>query len=300
MFPELSSKAILSPMSRVTDVAFRSLCAEYGAGMTCTEFTHSSSVLHGDDPLRIERSPEETVVACQLFGNDVDQVVEAAQYVQERFDIVDVNCGCPSWKVIKSGAGSALLNNAEKIGHLIERLHKAVDIPVTIKIRTGIDKDNITAFEVSKTAQKAGAAAIAIHGRTQKQGYKGKADWSIIKKVKETVGIPVIGNGDVFTPEEFNKRMSETGVDGIMVARGAMGNPYLFKQINDYCNTGLYSKRDNKKEFFEYLEKAKTYGIDFPSIKRHAMQFTKGLPGGSSVRKKIADSKNLETLQKHF
>lgn len=296
LFNNLETGALLSPMSGITDVAFRSLCSEYGADITYTEFTHSSSILNGDDKLRIKRSPEEKVVGCQLFGNNVDEVVEAARYVQDRFDLIDVNCGCPAWKVIKSGSGSALLNNPEKIHRLIKKLVDAVDIPVTLKIRTGIDEHSINALNVAKAAQRAGAQAIAIHGRTTKQGYSGKADWDIIKQVKEQIDIPVIGNGDVFTPEQYKKRMKQTGVDAIMLARGAMGNPYLFKQIKEYLANGEYNTSKRLGAFFEYYEKAQKYGIETVNIKKQAMQFTKGLKGGSIIRKKLTEAQSKEEI----
>ncbi len=288
--------AVLSPMSEVTDVAFRSLCAEYGAGLTCTEFTHSSSVLHGDEHARIQRSPEEDVVACQLFGDDVDEVVEAARYVEERFDIIDINCGCPAWKVIKSGAGSALLNQPDKIASLVERLDEAVDIPVTVKIRAGFDKDNINAVEVSKKAEEAGAAMVGVHGRTSKQGYKGEADWEVISDVEDTTDIPIIGNGDVFTPEDFKEKKEASGVDYVMLARGAMGNPYLFKQITEYIETGSYTTEKSLDAYFDWADKASAYDFDVNRYKQHAMQFTKRMRGGSTVRKELSTAETKQDV----
>lgn len=300
-FPKLSGKALLSPMEGVTDIAFRELCKKYGAGLTYTEFTSGTALVRGSKKSleKIRVSSMEKPVAVQLFGKDFNDIVEAAKIVESNFDIIDINCGCPAWKVIQTGAGSAMLNNPEQIKDIISKLSSSVKTPITLKIRKGIDDKKINAVEIAKIAEYSGASAIAIHGRTQKQGYSGKADWEIIKKVKQSVKIPVIGNGDVFTPEEFKKRIEESGVDYILIARGAMGNPYIFKQINDYLATGSYNKTPDKiKLFFEYLELAEKYKISFPQIKTHAVSFTKGLQGGAELRKKIMSCKNKEELIK--
>lgn len=299
-FPKLKGKAILSPMAGVTDVAFRALCKRYGAALTCTEFIHSTAIVRENARTMkmLEKDEIEKPVAIQLFGKNFEDVVSAGKIVQEAFDIVDINCGCPAWKVIKTGAGSELLKEPEGIRELVKLLVENLDVPVTVKIRKGINEENINAVEVAKIVESAGAAAISIHGRTQKQGYSGKADWDIIKKVKLSVKIPVIGNGDVFTPEDFKKRLEESGVDYILVARGAIGNPYIFKQINDYLETGKYDNKDKIEMFFEYLELAKKHGIEFKQIKSQAVSFTKGLVGGSEIRRDINAVNNLDELEK--
>ena len=301
-FPKLSSPAVLSPMSGVTDVTFRTLAKKYGAGLTYTEFVSSAGIVRSSSNYlkMVQTDPSEVPVAVQLFGNSVEEVVDAAKIVEDKFDIIDINCGCPAWKVVKSGAGSALLNNPVKIEQFVSNLVSKVNKPVTVKIRSGITEKSINAVEVAKVVENAGASAIAIHGRTQQQGYSGSADWSIIKQVKDAVNIPVIGNGDVFTPEQFKQRLEESGVDAIMIARGAVGNPYIFKQIHDYLKKGEYEKHtdaENKsKLFFEYLKIAEKYDVQFSTIKNHAISFTKGIIGGSEIREQLVKCKKTEEI----
>src|SRR3989344_4504278 len=295
-FPVLSGKAILSPMAGVTDVAFRELCKKYGAALTCTEFLHSTAIVRENKKTleMLKTSDLEDIKQVQLFGNSIKDIVEAAKFCSKTFDIIDVNCCCPVWKVIKTGAGSAMLNNPEKIGEFISKLSNSVDKPITLKIRKGIDDKHINAIEVAKIAELNGAAAIGIHGRTQKQGYSGKADWDIIKAVKQAVNIPIIGNGDVFTPEDFKKKIEFSNVDYIMIARGAIGNPYIFRQINDYLKKGSYSQPDKIKLFLEYLELANKYNLSPFIIKSQAVNFTKGLEGSTKLRNEIMKLNSIE------
>ncbi|MFH1916486.1 MAG: tRNA dihydrouridine synthase DusB [Nanoarchaeota archaeon] len=298
-FPHLKSPAVLSPMAGVTDVAFRALAKKYGAGLTYTEFLSSAGILRAPDrfALELRTDPKEKPVAVQLFGSSVQEVVQAAQAIEDRFDIIDINCGCPAWKVIKTGAGSDLLKKPAGIASFVNKLASAVQKPVTIKIRSGIDDKHINAVEVAKKAEDAGAAAIAVHGRTAKQGYSGQADWEIIRKVKEAVNIPVIGNGDVFSPETFKQRLEESGVDAIMVARGAIGNPQIFQQINDYLKKGTFEQVERQEQFSQYLILAKKYIIPYTTVKTHAMSFTKGMVGGAKLREKITYCADIQTLE---
>jgi len=286
-------------MAGVTDVAFRTLGKRYGAGLTYTEFVNSTSIVRGNKKAAtmLQTSTEEQPVAVQLFGNSIQDIIQAAQHLEKKFDIIDINCGCPAWKVIKTGAGSALLKQPEAIGNFVNKLVTAINRPVTVKIRAGINDRTINAVEVAKIVEDAGAAAIAIHGRTQEQGYSGQANWNIIKDVKDNVHIPVIGNGDVFTPELFQQRLEETNVDYIMIARGALGNPYIFTQIQDYLKKGSYDKKDPRKQFEEYLQLAQTYNLSFNIIKSQALTFTKGIIGGAKLRETLTQARTIEQLQ---
>jgi len=298
-FPKLKGKAILAPMAGVTDVSFRVLAKRYGAAMTYTEFVSSAAIMHGSEKtLRlVQVSPEEDPVGVQIFGKYIEEIVGSAEMLQERFDVIDINCGCPAIKVVKLGAGSELMRDPEKIGKIINRVVSVVDKPVTVKIRKGIDKNHINALEVAKIAEDSGASAITIHGRTQKQDFSGEADWNIVKQIKESVNIPVIGNGDVTTPEIFKKRLDESGVDAIMIGRITLSNPYIFKQIEDYMQKGEYDKMDGIEQFFEYLKITKNHEVVFEVIKNHAMWLTKGIKGGAEKRRQITICRNQRELE---
>jgi len=305
MFPKLKQQAILSPMAGVTDVAFRALCKRYGAGLTVTEFTSASAIVRASQKAEqmIATDPSEKPVAVQLFGHSEEEVVQAALEIKDRFDIIDINCGCPAWKVVRSGAGSAMLEDEHKIASFVQHLVEKTRKPITVKIRIGIDDTKINAVQVAKAVEAAGAAAIAVHGRTQRQGYAGEANWEVIKQVKEAVRIPVIGNGDVFTPEDFKRRIEASGVDYIMVARGAIGKPYVFKQINDFLTTGAYTAPTAGERldiFTEYLGLAVPYNIPFPQIKTQAQSFTKGMTGGGKFRARLVHVKTVEELEKEI
>ncbi|MBU0979910.1 MAG: tRNA dihydrouridine synthase DusB [Nanoarchaeota archaeon] len=297
-FPKLKSKAILAPMSRYTDVAFRALAKRYGAGLTYTEFVSSAALVRGNKKSLqlLKLDPSEKPSAVQVFGSDEKEIIGAAKQLEERFDIIDINCGCPAWKVIKTGAGSEMLKRPEKIVSLVEKLVSAVDRPITVKLRTGIDSRHINVVEVAQMVESAGAAAITVHGRTQKQGFKGKADWDMIAKVKESVSIPVIGNGDVDSPEVFKQRLDESGIDYVMIGRAAMGNPYMFRQIDDFLKKGGYEKEDSREQFKGYLELAERHGIPLNQAKGHAMHFTKGIKGAARLRQEISGCTDTGSL----
>ncbi|MBN2102124.1 MAG: tRNA dihydrouridine synthase DusB [Candidatus Aenigmarchaeota archaeon] len=298
-FPKLKGKAILAPMAGVTDVSFRVLAKRYGAAMTYTEFVSSAGLMHENEKtLRlIQTSKEEDVIGVQIFGHEVEEIVGAAEMLQNMFDVIDINCGCPAQKVVKVGAGSELMKDPQKIGKIVNKTASVVNKPVTIKIRKGIDEKHINALEVAKIAEDAGASAITIHGRTQKQDYSGEADWGIVKKLKESVNIPVIGNGDITSPEIFEQRLEESGVDAIMIGRATLSNPYIFRQIEDYIKTGSYEKKNGIEQFFEYLEITRKFDVVFDVIKNHALWLTKGIRGGAEMRQQITLCRNLRELE---
>jgi tRNA-dihydrouridine synthase B len=304
-FPKLTSDAILAPMAGVSDVAFRLLCKKYGAGLTCTEMISANALARNNQATikLIDVVNEEKPRMIQIFGQNTNNLIKAAKYCEDKCEILDFNLGCPASKIIRQGAGSALLERPNKVKEILEALVKTVKIPVTCKLRLGITKNKINIIKIAQICEEAGIQMLSIHARTQKQGYSGKADWQWIKKVKETVSIPIAGNGDVCSVEDYIKIKKETNCDYVMIGRGVIGNPYLFQQINDYNNTGKYSQRDKKqqiKDFFEYLELAEKYNINFNNIKFHAQAFTKGIPGSSQFRNKLSKLKNIKDVREEM
>ena len=236
----LENNLILAPMAGITDLPFRIICKSYGVGLTCTEMASSKAIYYNDkktkDILKVDN--EEGVIQAQIFGSDIESLKVAAQYVSEFVDILDINMGCPAPKVIKNGDGSKLLLDLNKIEEIITEVVKVSKVPVSIKIRKGWDSDNIVATDVARIAEKCGAKLITIHGRTRQEFFSGDVDLDIIKKVKESVNIPVIGNGNIVDEETALKMLEYTGVDGIMIGRGAIGNPWIFRKIEYFLKTG--------------------------------------------------------------
>ena len=311
MLPKFSSKAFLAPMAGVSDPALRLQCKQMGAGLVVTEFTNIHSIIAKEKQLKenkktiqefLEYSENERPLSVQLFGSDLNALEKAAKIVEPFFDIIDYNMGCPAPHITQQMAGGALLQESNLTKQIFTTLVNAVKKPVTLKIRLGITEASRYLFkDIAQIAEDEGIEMITLHPRTVSQGYSGDADWKMIKELKEISKIPIVGNGDITTPEDAKTMIDETNCDYVMVGRGAMGNPFLFEQINDYLNTGTYkdySFQDKLDSFFEYLQITKNYKIKFANIKGQAMRFTKGISGGTKIRSKITFTKNVEELEK--
>ena len=306
----LENNLILAPMAGVSDLPFRLLCREQGAGLVCMEMVSAKAILYKnrntEELLTID--PKEHPVSLQLFGSDPDIISEIAKQIEERpFDILDLNMGCPVPKVVNNGDGSALMKNPRLAGEIIEKTARAIKKPLTVKIRKGFDDAHVNAVELAHIAQESGAAAVAVHGRTREQYYAGHADWDIIRQVKEAVSIPVIGNGDIRTPEDVAAMAEQTGCDGSMIARGAEGNPWIFRQILHYFETGEHLARPDFSEVTEMLLRHAKMQIDckgdytgIREIRKHAAWYTAGYRNSSKLRGRINEVENYEQLEALF
>ena len=306
----LENNLILAPMAGVSDLPFRLLCREQGAGLVCMEMVSAKAILYKnrntEELLTID--PKEHPVSLQLFGSDPDIISEIAKQIEERpFDILDLNMGCPVPKVVNNGDGSALMKNPRLAGEIIEKTARAIKKPLTVKIRNGFDDAHVNAVELAHIAQESGAAAVAVHGRTREQYYAGHADWDIIRQVKEAVSIPVIGNGDIRTPEDVAAMAEQTGCDGYMIARGAEGNPWIFRQILHYFETGEHLARPDFSEVTEMLLRHAKMQIDckgdytgIREIRKHAAWYTAGYRNSSKLRGRINEVENYEQLEALF
>lgn len=306
--PKFSSRAFLAPMAGVSDAALRLLCKEMGAGLVVTELTNIHAIIAKERQLRqenkqinefIEFSQREKPIAIQLFGSDLEVLEKAAKIVEPYFDLIDYNMGCPAPHITQQMAGGALLQNENLTRKIFRVLVTSVKKPVTLKMRAGVENQFVFK-KIAKIAQEEGIQMITLHARTVKQGYSGKSNWSLIKELKETVDIPVVGNGDITTPEHAKQMLDQTGCDYVMIGRGAMGNPFIFKQINDYLLTASYQKfHPNYKieVFCKYLDYADSYKIRFANIKQQAMRFTKGLVGGAQLRSRIMTASTIDELK---
>lgn len=311
MLPKFSSRAFLAPMAGVSDPALRLQCKKMGAGLVVTEFTNIHSIIAKESQLKermktiqefIEFSDEERPLSIQLFGSDLTALEKAAKIVEPYFDIIDYNMGCPAPHITQQMAGGALLQEVNLTQQIFSTLVNAVKKPVTLKIRSGVtDASKFLFRDIAEIAEDEGIEMITFHPRTVSQGYSGTADWDLIKELKEISSIPIVGNGDITTPEDAKTMIDNTNCDYVMIGRGAMGNPFLFEQINDYLKTNSYKEysfKDRLDSFFEYLHLTNQYKIKFANIKSQAMRFTKGMEGGSKLRSKITISKNIEELEK--
>ncbi len=305
---KIKNNLILAPMAGVTDLPFRLLCKEMGCGMLYTEMVSAKAILYNNRNTEelMQLTEGENPIALQLFGSEPDIMAEIAKRVEERpFDIIDVNMGCPVPKVVNNGEGSALMRNPKLVGQIVKAMSSAIKKPLTIKIRKGFNDDMVNAVEIAKIAEDNGAAAIAVHGRTREQYYSGKADWEIIAKVKDAVSIPVIGNGDVKSAEDAIAMQKQTGCDGVMIGRGSQGNPWIFKRINHYIETGELlpppAIEDVKQMILRHAALQRQYKGEYIGIRemrKHFAWYTAGYPNSAALRNRINYIETFEELEK--
>ena len=304
----LANPYILAPMAGVTDLPFRLLCKEQGAGLLCMEMVSAKAIQYNNKNTKalLEIHPEELPVSLQLFGSDPDVISEIAKRIEELpFSILDINMGCPVPKIVKNGEGSALMKNPKLVYEIVRKTARAIQKPVTVKIRKGFDDTCINAVEIAKIIEDAGGKAVAVHGRTREQYYSGKADWDIIRQVKEAVSIPVIGNGDVVSGESAIAIQKETGCDGVMIGRGAQGNPWIFSELLEYEQTGKMPQRPSveaiRKMMLRHAQLQMQYKGEYLGIRemrKHVSWYTSGLPNSAKLRDEINRVDNYEELEK--
>jgi len=299
---------VLAPMAGISNSAYRQIIKEMGASLIYAEMVSDKAIVYNNEKTYdlLKMTDMERPIAQQIFGSDKKSFVDAAKKIEQQMhpDIIDINMGCPVPKVaVRAQAGSALLKDLDKIYNIVKSVKEAVSVPVTVKIRSGWDEKNINAVEVAKVCESAGASAIAVHGRTRAQGYSGHADWNIIKQVKDAVNIPVIGNGDVTSLDDFIKMQKETGCDAVMIGRGVLGNPWLIKEISEYIKSGTTTTPPTNKEkiqmikkHYELLLKDKPTKVALLEIRSHAIWYLKGMPNSAEIKNKICASKTSEEL----
>lgn len=310
---ELENNLILAPMAGVTNLPFRIICKDYGAGMVCTEMASAKAMFHNDQKTKrlFNTEGEKRPISFQVFGSELESIAYAVKYMSDFADIIDINMGCPAPKVVKNGDGSKLLLDLEKAKQIIETAVQNSKVPVTVKFRKGWDKENIVAVEIAQIAEQAGASAVTIHGRTRSEFYTGKADWDIIKKVKQSVHIPVIGNGDVTDEESALAMFKQTGVDGIMIGRGSFGNPWIFRNIKHYLQTGEKLPQPTNQERLQIMEKhiqlaveEKGEDVAIKELRKHISWYTKNLKNSSEFRNSInkIEKKDelISTIEEYF
>ena len=305
---EIKNRVVLAPMAGISNTSYRKIIKEMGCGLIFAEMVSDKAIMFGSEKTieLLKMDETERPIVQQIFGSDIDSFVIAAKRVEEMMhpDIIDINMGCPVPKIaLRSQAGSALLKNPEKIGEIVRAVVDAVSVPVTVKIRSGWDNEHINCVEVAKIIERSGASAITLHARTRSQGYSGNADWSLIKLVKENVNIPVIGNGDVTTPELAKKMLDETGCDAVMIGRGVLGNPWLIKNTVDYLDKGKYSslisfeeKINMLKKHLRYLKSDKCEKVALLEIRSHAIWYLKGISGAAKIKNKICGAKSIDDI----
>ena len=306
---KIDNPYILAPMAGVTDLPFRLLCKEQGAGLLCMEMISAKALQYKNKNTKalLAIHPKEYPVSLQLFGSDPKIISEQAKRIEELpFQILDINMGCPVPKVVKNGEGSALMKNPKLVYEIVYQTARAIQKPVTVKIRKGFDDTCINAVEIAKIIEEAGGAAVAVHGRTREQYYSGKADWEIIRQVKEAVSIPVIGNGDVTSGEKALEMRERTGCDGVMIGRGAQGNPWIFHELLEYDRTGKLPSRPSKEQIKETMLRHARLQLEFKGeylgireMRKHVAWYTKGMEGSAKLRddiNKVESYAELESL----
>ena len=305
---EIKNRIVLAPMAGISNTSYRKIIKEMGAGLIYAEMVSDKAIMYSNEKTfdLLKMSESERPIAQQIFGSDIESFVEAAKIIEEKMhpDIIDINMGCPVPKVaVRAQAGSALLKNPEKIYEIVKAVVNAVNLPVNVKIRSGCDEKSINAVEVAKVCEKAGASAIAIHGRTRSQGYSGKADWNIIKAVKESVAIPVIGNGDVTSAKLAREMLDYTGCDAVMIGRGVLGNPWLIKECVEFLENGkipeevnFLEKVEMMKKHYQLLLEDKNEKLALLEIRSFIIWYLKGMPKSKEIKNQICQSKTSEEM----